>query len=171
MQKQSGFTLLELMVTIAIFAVISAIAIPSFIGWVPRYKLGGAARDVLAVLQKTRLQAVKDNTDYTITFNTANEAYTAFIDDGAGTPDEDPVDGIPDGRANGLREATETLLVAKPLPSGINITGTTLTGNSVSFSSQGLASEAGAINMQNARGETRRIQLQIAGGARILPFN
>jgi len=167
MQKTSGFTLMELMVTIAIIAVVSAIAVPNFLAWVPKFKLGGASRDVLAVLQGTRVQAVKDNTNYTVQFNLGNESYVAFLDDGAGTPDTTPADGIPDGLGDGILDATETIVSQKVLPDGINIVNTTLAGNQVIFDTQGVASTAGTITIANDRGASRLIVLELAGSSRI----
>ncbi len=158
---------MELMVTIGIIAVASTIAVPNFLAWVPKFRLGGASRDVLSVLQGTRVQAVKDNANYTVLFNVGNESYTAFLDDGAGTPDTTPADGIPDGRGNGLLDATETIISQKTLPDGINITNTTLPGNRVVFDTQGVASSAGTISIANDMGETRQIVLELAGSSRI----
>ena len=151
MQKTSGFTLMELMVTIAIIAILSAIAIPNFIAWVPKFKLGGGSRDVLAILQKTRIQAVKDNTSYVLMFNTGNESYTAFQDD--------------DG--NGVLDAGERVLVQKTLANGIDITATTLPGDLVVFDTQGIASTGGSITLTDNSGNARQILLELAGSSRI----
>ena len=47
MRKNSGFTLIELMVVIALIVVLSAIAIPNYIAWLPKYRLNSAVDDVL----------------------------------------------------------------------------------------------------------------------------
>jgi len=168
MQKTSGFTLMELLVTIAIIAVASAIAIPNFLSWLPTYRLGNASRDVLAILQKARVQAVKDNLLCAVQFNVGNESYTAISDDGAGTDDTTPADGIPDGRGNGIFEASETVIAAGSLLAGINIVSTTgLTGGRVVFDTQGVASESGDILLRNDRGDSRTIVIELAGSSRI----
>jgi type IV fimbrial biogenesis protein FimT len=158
MQKTSGFTLMELMVTIAIIAILSAIAIPNFIAWVPKFKLGGGCRDVLAILQKTRVQAVKDNTNYVLMFDTGNESYTAFLDDGAGTPANS---------GNGVLDGGERVLVQKTLANGIDISATTLPGDLVVFNTQGIASTAGTITLTDNSGNVRQIFLELAGSSRI----
>lgn len=173
MQKASGFTLMELMVTIAIIAIISTIAVPNFIAWVPKFKLGSASRDILSVVQKTRLQAVKDNTVYTVLFNVGNESYTVFQDDGAGTPDAAPVDGMPDGRNNGILEPTENVMLRQTLPAGVNVLNTSMTGDRVVFGPQGLVTildplnpPPHTINIRSNQGDDkwrRRITIQLAG--------
>ena len=75
MQKNFGFTLIELMIAIAIIAIATAIAVPNLIGWLPKHRLGTASRDILSVLQQARLRAVKENADVTVQFETGNDSY------------------------------------------------------------------------------------------------
>ncbi len=149
---------MELMVTIAIVAILSAVVIPNFIAWVPKFKLGGASRDVLAILQKTRVQAVKDNINYVLMFDTGNASYTAFLDDGAGDPANS---------GNGVLDAGERILVQKALANDIDISATTLPGDWVVFDTQGVASSAGTITLADTRGNARQIVLELAGSSRI----
>ncbi len=149
---------MELMVTIAIISILSIIAIPNIIAWVPKFRIGGASRDVLSILQKTRLQAVKDNTNYVLMFDTGNASYTAFLDDGGGDPAN---------AGNGVLDGGERTLVQETLATGIDITATTLPGDLVVFNTQGIASSAGAITLTDTRGNARQIALELAGGSRI----
>lgn len=63
---QSGFTLLELMVTIAVFAVIFGIAIPSFSAFTASQRVRAASYDLNASLVQARSEATKRNTDVVI---------------------------------------------------------------------------------------------------------
>ncbi len=56
-----GFTLLELMVTVAVLAIVSAIAIPGFSGLINRDRLTSRANELVATIQYARSEAVRLN--------------------------------------------------------------------------------------------------------------
>jgi len=71
-QKSSGFTLLELMVAIAIVAILAAVAFGSLNTLVPRYQVKSAAQDLRSDLQRVKMEAVKSNQEALITFDKAD---------------------------------------------------------------------------------------------------
>ena len=82
-KKQSGFTLMELMITIAIIAILSGIAIPNAINWRNNAQVSSAARGLYSDLQSARSMAVKENRECTVTFNTSGSgSYTISIENG-----------------------------------------------------------------------------------------
>ena len=52
MQKNRGFTLIELMVTIAVLAIVASIAAPSFSENITRQNLDNSAREILFALNE-----------------------------------------------------------------------------------------------------------------------
>jgi type IV fimbrial biogenesis protein FimT len=68
-KRESGFTLQEVLVTFAIIAILSAVAVPGFSRWLPNYRLKSAARDVVSNFQVAKLTAIKKGINCTITFN------------------------------------------------------------------------------------------------------
>jgi len=163
MHKDSGFTLIELMVTIAIVAIVAAIAIPNIISWLPNHRLGTASRDILSVLQQVRLRAVKENADVTIQFTPGNDDYTAFLDNGEG------VGGIP---GDGVQNGTERTLKNKDMPAGIDLNNTTFfaPADRISFSGRGLPTPSlgGTVTIQNSNGTQRLIRVSQTGNSRII---
>ena len=63
MQRHSGFTLIELMVAVAIVAILAAVALPSYTGYVTRSKIAEAAANLLAMRTKME-QFYQDNRTY-----------------------------------------------------------------------------------------------------------
>lgn len=56
---QRGFTIIELMVTIAVLAILAAIAAPSFTGLINDSRLSGAANELVGTLQFARAEALR----------------------------------------------------------------------------------------------------------------
>jgi prepilin-type N-terminal cleavage/methylation domain-containing protein len=65
----SGFSLVELMVVIAIIVIVSAASIPMGLNFARVYKITGAAQGLAAEIQRARAQAVKRNTSRGILLN------------------------------------------------------------------------------------------------------
>jgi Tfp pilus assembly protein FimT len=72
----SGFTVMELCVVIGMAMLLMGIAVPSFLSWLPTFRLSAAARQVATDLQVARMRAVSQNTSNTVTFNTTTGTYT-----------------------------------------------------------------------------------------------
>lgn len=69
--KQRGFTLTELMVTVAVIAILSVVAIPSFIDMIQGRRVKGAAEGLAAALQNAKAEAIKTNSTVRIVFTPA----------------------------------------------------------------------------------------------------
>jgi prepilin-type N-terminal cleavage/methylation domain-containing protein len=157
MRKENGFTLLELMVVLAIVVVTLSIGVPNFISWMPKRRLQQAAGEVQSLVRLAQLTAVKEGADVVVNFYPAGDACSAFVDNGAGA-----------GTAgNGLVDGDEKTLPHKDLPPGIDLTATGFSGNQFRFNSRGLASASGSVTLKNKRNESKIVDVNIIGASRI----
>ncbi len=82
--KRDGFTIAELMSVLGVACIMAAIAIPSFITWLPNVRLKGAARELYSNMQLAKTRAMKTNADWAIVFDTSATPGTYSICSGAG---------------------------------------------------------------------------------------
>lgn len=76
--KQIGFTLVELLIVIALFAVLASFAIPSYQQMVENSKIRTATESILTGFQIARAEAVKQNTNVQLDFR-AGSAWTVCL--------------------------------------------------------------------------------------------
>lgn len=66
--KKQGFTLVELMIVIAVIAVLATVSAPSLFHNMPDYKLNGTVRAIFATLQYARMCAASAGKEYRVRF-------------------------------------------------------------------------------------------------------
>lgn len=72
-EKSKGMTIIELLIVIALIAIILAITVPSFTKIIERNKLKTAAESLKADLQAARTQAIKRSSDVIFTRKLGND--------------------------------------------------------------------------------------------------
>lgn len=77
-KSQSGFTVLEIMVVLAMIVIMASIAMPRITNIIPRYHLKEAARTFYMDLRQARSSAIKEGSPCIIEFITGG--YRIFID-------------------------------------------------------------------------------------------
>ena len=149
MKHTLGFSVMELMVVMAIIATIVAVSTPSMIDWRQDHQLNTATRNIQASIQRLRIQAMKEKSSAEIIFDAAANKYEARIH----------MRGAEGGRVKVLNYR---------LPPGIRINKITFKNSMLRFNGRGLpAGGAGSVSLINQRGILRRIIVPITGNSRI----
>jgi prepilin-type N-terminal cleavage/methylation domain-containing protein len=92
MNRNRGFTIIELMIVIVIAAIGIALAVPSFSDIIERKQLGGATDAAFQHLQRAKSQAIKRSKSILVDFNVNGTDWAiGFTDKMAGCNAEDPV--------------------------------------------------------------------------------
>jgi len=81
MNNQSGFSLVELITTVAVIATLSLVSYPALDSWKHKEKMRGEIRHLVSTLMNARVEAIKENRYVVVQFTVAG--YKAFVDDGA----------------------------------------------------------------------------------------
>src|SRR5260370_32968900 len=71
-QNESGFSLLEMCVVIAVILIVGAIAVPSLRTTMDNYRLSSSGQNMAEMLTKTRMMAIKFNQPYLANISGAN---------------------------------------------------------------------------------------------------
>ena len=159
-ERQHGFSLMELMIIIAIIGILSAIAIPNILSYRHNARLRGAANEMLSTFRKAQTVAVKRNFNTGLVFDAAAGTTTVYLDNGEGG-----------GTANdSLKHADEPIVEVYSLPAGCKLTGDPFNGGKTGFSPRGLPLKVGTVEVHSTSTSAKiayEIVLSLAGRTRI----
>ena len=130
-RDRKGTTLIELMIICAIISVLSAMAIPSWLEYMPKLRAKTAVRAAVSALREARSLAITEKTRFGVYFDSNNKNFVLFADmvnPGSGTYD-----------------TGDSVVTRTDLGSNVTLGGTTLPGSTVVFDMNGSASQSGTV--------------------------
>lgn len=139
-RRHRGFTLVELMVTVAVAAVLLMIAVPSFRSITASNRLNVAANDLIRAIQVARTEAVKRNSSTQLCSNSASANTSDTLGAACGTQT---------GAVWALTgdQVSQVLADAPGIAAPVQISGTV---TALRFTAQGLAQKAGTTKPYGA---------------------
>jgi len=152
MGRRNGFTLTEMMIVIAIMAVLSAIAIPQWNRYQQNADLKTAARAIAAEIADMKSRATTEQLAYTMTFNTAGNNYQIARQQNPGSITFDNIGSAIDISSSGSGRAVDM--------TGASFFGTP--SNRLRFDARGTTNN-GNVSLRNARNSTAVITVNITG--------
>jgi Tfp pilus assembly protein FimT len=139
-----AFTMMELMITMAIIFIVAGIAYPSFNRMAVNGNLRTAARDIMSDITSLKERAMAENTAFEIPFDKDNNKYTL--------------------RKNSIPPVDESEKSPASFGPGIQLTDARFgAGTTASFLTRGTLSQGGNITLTNSRGSTAIIRCNLSG--------
>lgn len=144
--KELGFTLIEVLVSISIIAVIATISMPFIRHYQPNFKLDGFARDLTTDLRLCQQLSIAEQISYYLAVATTTNQYSLF------------------------RTGSSTPLKVYKAPSELSFYSVTgLASDTVTFNAYGAVSQAGVIKLNNTQNRIKTINIKPSGYVELLP--
>lgn len=145
--RSHGFTLLELLVAVALAGVLGAVAVPEARRQLERWRLSAAARQVVMDLKVARARAIAGGAAQRVHF------------------------AVPGGSYQHERQrpggAYAPIGPVTALPDGVRVVDCTAAGDGIGFRPRGHAISFGTVTLRDAVGDERLVVVDIAGRMRV----
>ncbi|TAL16828.1 prepilin-type N-terminal cleavage/methylation domain-containing protein [bacterium] len=188
--RQGGFSLVELMVTVAIIAVIGVIAVPALNLYIPKYRVDNASKVVASEMQLARMRAISKNLPQIVTVDTvaqtvvlaqinADDSLTTIntlsFEGSSGVP---TFAGVSIGRISGTGVPADAPVSEESAAAAFGVPGGSEVYPSITFLQNGLSNRSGQIylipsgDLTNSRSDrTKAVQVLRAGMVRRFKYD
>jgi type II secretion system protein H len=134
----SGLTLIELMTVVAIIGIVAAMAVPSFLSYMPKLRVKSAARDIVSQLRLARSKSVAERRPFGVAFDMSKNSVYTFADT--------------DNPAGQSYSTSDSVVHADTLNTDISLNSCTYANNCVVFNATGAASTSGDLQVVTGDG-------------------
>ena len=153
MNNRAGFSLMELMVTIAIIGILAAVVIPSGLSWRRNAQFNSAVREVKAHMERTRNFATRSNLPADVVFVDGANTFSTVR------------------RSRNLGALVVLPAQVHQLDAGITLV-STFAGDVLNFNNRGMAFNAGVPNpgtvtVNGPGGLTNNITVSVVGSSQV----
>lgn len=142
--NRGGFTLVSLVVALAIIALIYTIAVPGLSSLMPKARLDGVARLIATELQRARFRSIAEGVDVRVTFDTAARTYRLCGETLAGSNTFTNCEGI-----KSIDDANAIAIAA--------------TATTTTFNARGGCEQPTVLTLTARGGEVRRVGARASG--------
>jgi type IV fimbrial biogenesis protein FimT len=168
---QQGFTLVELMITVAIVAILATLAAPSMTALINSNRLRAAANETIAVFQSARFEAIRANR---LTVACMSPNPNAAVP-ACGAPGASGWIVFQDSDRNGQYSAAERLTRRATVARGVKLLGSATFRNGITFNADGMARDVGgnlltavvAVCLPTTKPQENESDVSISSGSRI----
>lgn len=163
-KQSSGFSLIELMVAVAILGIIAAVAAPSYQNWIQNTKIHTAAESIQNGLQLARSEALKKNASVQFVLTDTSSSWRLGCVTPVGDLNGDGVNDCPatiTSRAS--TEGSSNSISVTATPGGA----TTVIFNGLGLKSGGTLAQVQVDSTELGAADSRDLQIHIAGSGSI----
>ena len=164
MKSRNGFTLVELVITLAVASIVMGLCTPPLVSWLAQARLKNTMRTLHHDLNLAKSRAVRVSGSVAVDF-TADGSYRVFEDNGACLED-----GTGCGQMNNwVRDGNEQLLIRRELPGDVTIANASFAalGRRLRYGGSGRPAGLGGNVILARNTEQRKVILSMLGRMRV----
>ena len=155
MLDKKGFTIIELLVVLAIVGIIITLAVSSMANTIPHLRLNDFTREIVSKINLARSVAIARNKACVVSFNKLENTYNIFMDD----------------NENYQREDAEDAITAGQMAKGVTIVKASFSLGTSAFGYDGsglpLKNRIGSVCLKNDKDEYHKISVSWNGRAKV----